>query len=429
MRPGRDVPLIAVQIEHLLKEATGLDADALGRSTLARAIAARQHASGAHGRDEYWHRLRGSTTELGLLIEAVVVPETWFFRHPEAFVALTHVVSDELLRAQPNGALRLLSAPCSTGEEPYSMAMALLDAGVSPDRFHIDALDISPRALGVAGAGVFGKGSFRSADLGFRSRHFTATPAGYQLSDQVRARVSFAQANLLAPAGSGSSGCYGVVFCRNLLIYFDRSTQLQAVAAAARLLSPGGYLFVGPSETAVVARPELVSAKLPMAFAFRKQAASQQETVVAARPPSRPRSQPAAAPQSGAAPKRVQPAAIPPPARPSPVSLPAVSSPTGMEAALLLAEQGRFLEAAACCEEHVRRHGPSAQAFYLLGVVQDARGLMSEADRCYRKALYLDPRHVDALIHLALLAQKRGNRLESEVLHNRIRRLQRQGEA
>jgi chemotaxis protein methyltransferase WspC len=100
-----------------------------------------------------------------------------------------------------------------------------------------------------------------------------------------------------------------------------------------------------------------------------------------------------------------------------------------MDAALLLAEQGYFAEAATCCEEHVTRHGPSAQAFYVLGLVQDARGLTPEADRCYRKALYLDPRHLDALMHLVLLVEQRGDLLDAKVLRSRIRRLQLQGEA
>ena len=96
---------------------------------------------------DYWERLRASEDELQELIEAVVVPETWFFRDQEAFTALARIISKEWLPNHPTAALRLLSGPCCTGEEPYSMVMALLDAGLSRDRLKIDAVDISVRAL------------------------------------------------------------------------------------------------------------------------------------------------------------------------------------------------------------------------------------------------------------------------------------------
>ncbi len=102
-------------------------------------------------RHAYWERVRGSRAELQALIEAVVVPETWFFRDREAFAALARLAREEWLPSAPQtGCCRLLSLPCSTGEEPYSMAMALLDAGVPADRFRIDAVDISAAALAQA---------------------------------------------------------------------------------------------------------------------------------------------------------------------------------------------------------------------------------------------------------------------------------------
>jgi chemotaxis protein methyltransferase WspC len=89
-----------------------------------------------------------------------------------------------------------------------------------------------------------------------------------------------------------------------------------------------------------------------------------------------------------------------------------------------LADQGHFVEAATCCEAHLRRHGPSATAFYLLGLVRDATGSESEAGDCYRKALYLDPDHADAQIHLAFLMERRGDVAGAQVLRSRARRLQ-----
>src|SRR6185369_5176323 len=111
--------------------------------------------------------------------------------------ALARMVYEEWLRTHPDGVLRVLSLPCSTGEEPYSVAMALLDAGFPAERFRVDALDISLRALAFARRGVFGRNSFRGGDLEFRERHFTAAGAGWQLGEVARQPVEFRQGNVL----------------------------------------------------------------------------------------------------------------------------------------------------------------------------------------------------------------------------------------
>src|SRR5262245_48566577 len=139
-----------VEFEKLLKQTMGLSAATIGEATLERALQERQLACGLPDLQAYWDCLQGSAADLQELIEALVVPETWFFRHGEAFSALVEVARRGELRALPGAPLRLLSLPCATGEEPYSMAMALLDAGFLASQFHIDAVDISQRALDKA---------------------------------------------------------------------------------------------------------------------------------------------------------------------------------------------------------------------------------------------------------------------------------------
>ncbi|NEM46493.1 MAG: chemotaxis protein CheR, partial [Xanthomonas perforans] len=128
-------------------------------------------------------------SEQQALVEAVVVPETWFFRYPESFAALVNLArerSTHLAGARP---LRILSLPCSTGEEPYSIAMALLDGGLPGDGFRIDAMDISEVNLQRAERALYGRNSFRGDDLSFRDRHFAVTPEGFELRSQVRRKV------------------------------------------------------------------------------------------------------------------------------------------------------------------------------------------------------------------------------------------------
>ena len=188
--------MMLAEFEDLLKRTMGLDVASVGSSAVARALQERMSACDLGDWQAYWEYLHASRTELQELIEAVVVPETWFFRDPEAFAAMVRLARAEWLANHATGVLRLLSLPCSTGEEPYSMAMALLDAGFPVDRFRIEAIDISARSLAWAERGVYGKNSFRGSEMAFRGRYFSLTAHGHQLVDSVRRCVKFKQNNL-----------------------------------------------------------------------------------------------------------------------------------------------------------------------------------------------------------------------------------------
>src|SRR5882762_4054864 len=116
-----------VDFENLLKNAMGLDTFSIGSPAIERAVRLRMAALGVKQADDYRHQLHSSADELQELIEAVVVPETWFFRYREAFATLVRLVTQEPCSTHSASVLRLLSVPCSTGEEPYSMVMSLLD--------------------------------------------------------------------------------------------------------------------------------------------------------------------------------------------------------------------------------------------------------------------------------------------------------------
>ena len=130
--------------------------------------------------EDYRRSLEHSRAEWNELVESVVVTETWFFRDPEPIAAFVRLVREEWLPAHSTASLRLLSVPCSSGEEPFSLVMALLDAGVPADRFQVDAVDISARALARAARGVYGRNSFRGKDLAFRDRYFQPSEEGFR---------------------------------------------------------------------------------------------------------------------------------------------------------------------------------------------------------------------------------------------------------
>ena len=395
----------------------GLDAGSIGIASVERAVRERLAALGLKDVQVYWALLSSSEPELQELIEAIVIPETWFFRDPEAFAALLRVVREEWLAKHAEGTLRVLSLPCSTGEEPFSMAMALLDGGLPPSRFHIDAIDISTRAIALAGQGIYGKNSFRAKDLSFRDRHFEPVERGHRLRDGVRRQVHFRHGNLLSAGWLHGAHGYDVIFCRNVLIYFDRVTQRRAIEVLGRLLTPSGLLFVGPSETGLLLDHGFVSAGIPLAFAFRPAGN--------AAPRLRPRLRRAAA---GVVARPV-PAK---PSKPMPVEkLQPRSTTTGkttdviehwVDQARRLANQGQLVEALNCCEENLRTQPASAEGFHLLGLLHDAAGRAHEAAEHYRKALYLDPQHREALVHLAVALQKEGDEPGAQRLFERVDR-------
>ena len=408
---------------ELLKQSMGLDAASIGVSAIERAVRERQVECRLDDREAYWNCVRTSDAELQALVELVVVPETWFFRDPEAFTALSRVVLDKLASGAraPDAVVRVLSLPCSTGEEPYSMAMALLGAAVPAEAFRVHAIDISHRALARARLGLYRKVSFRGQDLEYRRRFFEPTAAGFRVFDSVQEQVEFRHGNLLSRASLPAAGTYDAVFCRNVLIYFDRPAQERAIAALVSLLTADGLLFVGPAEAPVLLNHGLVSARMPKAHAFRKggKAAKQPHHVktlpILAVPPRR---APAARRITGTNTERSAPAPDH-----------AVAAAEGLESGRQLANQGRFVEAEKLCEAHLRAHGASAEVFYLLGLVRDAVGHPSAAAASYRKALYLDPCHHETLVHLALLMDTQNNRAEAQLLRTRASRATRPGGA
>jgi chemotaxis protein methyltransferase WspC len=310
----------------------------------------------------------------------------------------------------------LLSIPCSTGEEPFSMVMSLLDGGFSPQQLHVDAVDISARALARATSGVYGLNSFRGANLVFRDRYFQPVANGYALTEWLRGMVTFRQNNILSPDFGFCEERYDVIFCRNLLIYFDRSTQEQVMKKLASLLTAGGLLFVGPAEAFLASCSGFMSVNQAMSFAFRRTA----ETPAHSKHSSPGRRKPTDRhPCASFRMKAItKPLSVPAPVLPMP-------APVDLETARRLANEGRLDETAAWCEANLREQGPSSETYYLLGLVHDAIGDRDGAAEFYRKVIYLEPEHMEGLMHLALISQTQGNMAAAERLHERARRVER----
>ena len=405
-----------------LKERIGLDVGSVGPAIIERAVRQRITAARALTADEYWHTLLGSRDEQQALIEAVIVPETWFFRYPESFATLAKLAAKRLAAINNMRALRILSLPCSTGEEPYSIAMALLDAGLAPHQFKVDGMDVSPLSVEKARLALYGKNSFRGQDVEFRERHFTAENDNYRLSGRVLEQVRLQVANLLDPALLANEPPYDFVFCRNLLIYFDQPTQQQVFEVLKRLTHIDGVLFIGPAEGSLLGRFGMRSIGIPQSFAFSRQSAPEPLASFVPTPLPLPVQQPVRS-------------VTPPPVRSRPfatvVPMPQASKAPPTDATTLLANiaalanEGKSAEARAACENFLRSHEPVAQVFYWLGLLSDVAGSALEAQGFYRKALYLEPQHPDALMHLAALLQSQCDTAGARRLQARAARSER----
>jgi chemotaxis protein methyltransferase CheR len=206
----------------------------------------------------YWEMLQSDPFEKLHLFELATTNETFFFRNTAQFTYLKEriIPSLELQSSQEKSSFRILSAGCSTGEEPYSIAMTLLDVLGSAENIsaQIVAGDLSENCLKIARDGYYDEDRLTKLPSGYQKRFMIDTDGGARVSDDLRGLVRFVRLNLDdlmnsdSPAWSQGLGLFEIIFCRNVMIYFAPECQQKLVDTLYRLLKPGGYLFTGDAE-------------------------------------------------------------------------------------------------------------------------------------------------------------------------------------
>lgn len=257
-------------IEDLLKRKIGLDILSIGPATLDGAIRRRMNAAGTSDEFQYLSLVRTSEEELNELVEEVIVPETWFFRNEHAFQLLGSYARQWFHASSRKDKLRILSVPCSTGEEPYSIAMTFIQMGLPAHAYRIDAVDISKKTLQRAKRAIYGKNSFRGQNLSFRNTFFQSVGEDFHLLPAVCEKVRFRRDNLLKSDHLHLQESYEVIFCRNLFIYLEESARRKIIELLRNLLIDHGLLFVGPAETGRILGAGFEPAPPVKAFAYRK---------------------------------------------------------------------------------------------------------------------------------------------------------------
>jgi len=219
---------------------------------------------------DYLGHLDQHPAEWDALIEAITVNETYFFREESQLEELVrHVLPGMADRDE----IRIWSAACSTGEEPYSLAMTVLESGIVPlDKVRIYATDINRKVLRIAEQGFYPAQSmcFRRTPERIKAQYFDPAPGGYRIKERIRERVRFMRWNLLRDA-AGVLPVMDVIFCRNVLIYFDEASVRTVAMNLNGRLAEGGYLFLGHAETISGLLPELRTINAPSTFYYRKE--------------------------------------------------------------------------------------------------------------------------------------------------------------
>ncbi len=410
-------PIADRSIADLLEAWIGLDADTVGMAAIDRAVRERMKALGVANVSDYAGRASTDPGERDLLVEEVIVAESWFFRDQQVFDFVTDfAVTRTAFPGRPP--LRILSAPAAAGEEPYSVAMALLDAGLLPGQFTIDAVDISRRAVGRAEAGRYSANAFRNADLAFRDRWFTVEGSQAVIDPRVRAPVHVAWANLLDATFAVGRAGYDVIFCRNLLIYLTPAARGQVERQLERLLLPDGLLILGAAEPPIM-QGDWIPAGPASLFALRRGVHARPPRAAAPTPRPVASSRRAALPPPDAAAADLgEPRLLPGTAKETKAMDGFVPGPIDLEDVLAeadrLANAGRLADAIAHCERHRPLMPPSPQLFFLMGMLWQSSGDVDRAEGCFHKTLYLDASHEEALLALALLARQRGDTAMAE---------------
>jgi chemotaxis protein methyltransferase CheR len=243
-------------LTDLIQERFGLTLQGVRQEIFASRLAPRLRELHLDSPRDYYEYLRvhpERDAEFARLPAMVTNNETYFFREPHQFdLLIKHVLPErrEALRTRP---VRILSAGCSSGEEPYSLGMTLHDAGLplTGINWEIDACDLNPDRIARAREGIYEETSLRACDPEMRRRYFTEDGRRFQVKSRYRGGLRFFQANLLAPNGQLGWAVYDAILCRNLLIYFGEAAFDSVIRLFSRCLMPGGYLFLGHSESLI----------------------------------------------------------------------------------------------------------------------------------------------------------------------------------
>lgn len=425
---------ITLEVATLLGDRLGLNLNSISGINLKKVIQQEIQFFGILDAEKYQHKLVENRTIFNHLVDAIIVPETSFFRHPASFEFLhNHFTKSRMHKSS----LKVLSIPCSTGEEAYSIGITLLESGFSPQEITITAVDISENSLQKAQAGFYKKYAFRSSSPNlnldsYLNKYFDRQDDYYYVNSKLRSLISFSQGNLIDATFLATLQNYDIIFCRNVLIYFNEVARIKVIEKLHKALNNEGLLFIGYAETNFIHPNLFQNLRIPHAFVYAKRT-----TVPKAETPI---------------PHKVAPRALKPSNKKNPAvkqsnnqlnnQAPIKLSPkpqqdeanaqsplihhdstlTAEKLKLIreIANQGNLPRALEECQQYLSQFQTDAEAYLLLGEICQAQNLEEEAEIAFRKAIYLNPHCIESLTYLALLYEQRQNFQQAQRYWQRI---------
>jgi chemotaxis protein methyltransferase CheR len=259
----------------LIHDVTGLYFSDNSRYFLEKRLETRMEAIGGMSPRDYLSFLRFDShrdEEWDQLISLITTTETYFMREERQLRCFQRDVLPILKQRSGPQKMRIWSAGCSTGEEPYTIAMLVRDAGIPEEQVEIFATDINSRALARAKEGVYGDSAFRAVDAAFKERWFTrVSPGKLRIKDEIRQRISFSRFNLLETDRYALLPPMDVIFCRNVIIYFDLESKVKVILRFFEKMRSGGFLMLGHSESLISITDKFKLIHLPGDLVYTKE--------------------------------------------------------------------------------------------------------------------------------------------------------------
>jgi chemotaxis protein methyltransferase WspC len=376
--PRKLEPAVLQGIAARLAETAGIDPSMLDARRIEWTVERRSRRLHLVNGAEYLAMLSASADELAELVDELVIQETRFFRDTAVFEQIAAWAQDAAYTSEEP--LRVLSAPCSTGQEAYSLATTFAHAGLPPHSFVIDAFDLSPTAIAHARAGVYPEGALKHASPELANACGALRNHHWHMHEALRERIHFERRNLIEAGALSSNAGYHLILCRNLVIYLHAQARAMLSGALSRALLPGGRLIIGAADRV----PELDAHFAPIGpaagFAFiHKEQVAQKELVAE--------------------------------------TAPNVYVEDSNQAARAGRPHPRFNESETASVP------ASAVEFYRRAREHYGRGELRQAERRCRQALYLAPEYLAALELLQNLWQLHPNLRLRRALRERIRRV------
>ena len=412
---------------RLLREqlwAAGAGADFASDFQLDAAIKRRQYHCKVAENNTYEALLVGSGQEQAALLDELLIRESCFFRDQTPFTLLA-----ETMAGRDSG-VDILCVPCAGGEEPYSVVIALLEAGFCPESIRVEAIDISTQGLIDAREGCYTENRLRLLSPEHKRRYFQAMPDGrYRISEDVRTCVRFTQGNALNVQEHYGNRLFDSIFCRNLLIYLRSECRRALLDSLMTLIKPDGLVFVGHAEAGLLLSRGHEIAGPMGCFAFHRHTGTSPK-----------HSQPKPHANATAKPMSLRPSTPIPLS--NAVSLPSEHCSTETTAAMPrqdtnntktltlttiieLADAGQYTKAQTLLVDLLQHQPDLAEGHSLLGLIRKAQGDSLGAIQCLEKALYLDGSHHHSIEHLTLLYQATGDQAGLARMHRKREKLNR----